>query len=214
MAESQVGVFNKALRWLGERKVITVSDPGPMTRYLNDEWADALAFVLRDGYWNHAMREQQIAADTNRAPAFGFQYCFTKPADWVRTYQFSDNDQYEPLLWRFRDQGGVWFADCSTVYIRFVSNSADYGANMALWPVSFAEYLGIYLAQLCSMRNKQSEEKLEFLRKETKKVRMQALAADATDQPPGKIPYGTWVRSRAPRGGIVPFGNPLPGELD
>ena len=214
MTESQIGIYNKALRWTGERKITSLSDPGPMTRYLNDEWSDAVAYVLHDGYWNHSIREQMISNDTNRSPAFGFLYCFTKPSDWVRTYQFADNDQYEPLLWRFRDQGGVWFADCATVYVRFVSNSPDYGMNMALWPVNFAEYLGIYLAMVCSMRAKQSEEKLDYLRKEMKKVRMQALAIDATDQPPGKIPYGTWVRSRAPRGSVVAYGNPYPGNFD
>ena len=215
MAASQLGVYNKALRWLGERKLVSLSENRESLRYLNDEWSDAIEFVLAAAYWKHAIRNIEAPAETTQSPNFGFEYVFAKPSDWVQTYQVADNEVYEPLLRRYDDINNYWYADISPLYIKYVSNDPDFGLNMSLWTPGFIEYLAIYLASLCAPRLTQAANKIDMIEKKLKSIRTVAIARDAMDLPPGKPPYGTWVQSRAPRGSILPYGSPYPwGEDD
>ncbi|MBV8663845.1 MAG: hypothetical protein JO107_12140 [Hyphomicrobiales bacterium] len=214
MAATQIGVFNKALRHLEERKLLTLNENRESLRYLSDEWSDAIEYCLYQGFWNFGMREQELTPDANQAPNFGFQYCFTKPADWVRTFQLSDNENYNPLLRRYADQNNIWYADVYPIYVRFISNDPNFGLNMALWTPGFVEYLAARLARLCGPRLKQAQDKVEALERIEEKALKVARGTDAMDLPPGETPVGTWVQARAPRGSILPMGNPVGGALD
>lgn len=211
---SQLGIFNKALRFAEERKLASTSENREPARYLNDEWSDAVLFCLSQGFWNFSIRQQQVTNDSNQSPNFGYQYCFTKPADWVRTFQVADNEGFNPTLRRYFDQNNVWYADISPIYVQFVSSDPNFGWNMAFWTPGFVEYLSAYLAWLIAPRIKQSGDKVDRLEKLVKQKRLSALSVDTMDLPPGQMPYGTWVQSRAPRGSILPMGFPLPGDLD
>lgn len=211
---SQLGIYNKSLRHLEERKLLSLQENREPLRYLNDEWQDAVNFCLYQGYWNFSIRLQEIPADTTQGPNFGFEYSFAKPADWVRTFQIADNDHFMPLLRNYSDQNNVWYADISPIYVKFISNDPNFGLNMSLWTPGFVEYLAAYLARLLVPRIKQAESKIDRLDKVLKQARAAAKATDAMDLPPGQIPYGTWVMSRAPRGSILPYGSPFPGSVD
>lgn len=204
MAASQLGVFNKALRWLEERKALNTSESREALRYLNDEWTDAVLFCLYAGYWNFAIRSIQITADANQAPAFGKQFCFTKPPDWTKTYQFADNPDYMPLLRDFEDLNNVWYANINPIYIKYLSNDPNFGLNMALWTPGFIEYLAAYLAFVCAPRLKMQGDITDRLEKLQLKKKLEGLSQDAMDQAVGKPPYGSWVMSRAPRGSMGP----------
>jgi hypothetical protein len=211
---TQLSIYNKALRHLEERKLSSLSEPREPRRYLDDEYPDAVLFVLSDGFWKAAMRNDKIDASTTQGPNFGYKFAFPKPGDWVRTYQVADNEGFNPLLRRYDDSNNVWYADISPIYVKFVSNDPNFGLNMALWTPGMVEYLSAYLAWLCAPRLKQSGDKVDRLEKLVKRKRADALAKDAMDLPPGQPPFGTWIQSRAPRGSILPYGNPFPGSLD
>ena len=211
---SQLGIYNKALRHLEERKLLSLTEPREPRRYLDDEWGDAILFVLSQGYWKHAVRLQKIDASATNIPQFGFEYAFPKPADWISTFQIADNEGFEPLMRRYDDANNFWYSDITPIYAKFISSDPSYGLDMSLWTPGFSEYLAIYLAWLCAPRLKQSTEKVEVIEKRMKMIRIESLAKDAMDLPTGKIPYGTWVQSRAPRGSILPVGNPFGGIED
>ena len=210
MAESQLGCFNKSLRWLGERPALSISENRPSVIQMNSEWHSAVELCLTETYWNFATRMQQIAAADAIAPAFAYQYAFAKPADWMKTYQVADNDQFNPLLRKFEDQNGYWFANIAPLYVKFISDDPNFGWNMARWTPYFGELLGIYLAHLCSSRVLQDQTKIDKIEKRWDRMRKEAEAKDAMDQPPGSVPAGTWVMSRAPRGSVLPGGSPFP----
>ena len=211
---TQLSVYNAALRYLGERKLASLSEPREPRRYLDDEYSDAVLFILADGFWKCAIRIDKVDASTTQTPNFGYQYAFPKPDDWVHTYQVADNEAFNPLLRRYGDANNVWFSDISPIYVKYVSKDPNYGLNMAMWTPGMVEYLAVYLAWLVAPRLKQSQDFTDGLEKQVKRKRSNALAKDAMDLPPGQPPYGTWVQSRAPRGSILPFGNPFPGNLD
>lgn len=210
MAASQIGVFNKALRWLEERPVSQGESISPGTRepvrLLNIEWTDAIQRCLYEGFWKFALRTDKVLPDTAQKPNFGRKYSFTKPADWVRTYQISQDDRFFLLDREFIDENNVWLSDLPYLFIRYVSNDPNRGLNMGLWTPGFTEYLAVYLAYVCCPRIKQALDKKTDLLKEMKRIRIEALATDAMDAPPGKIPPNTWVTSRTPRGSVYPYG--------
>lgn len=210
MGYSQQSVYNVALRWLEERPVALnlggLTEQREPVRLLNAEWTNAVATCLYAGYWNFAVREVQATPDINRSPQFGFSFCYQKPTDWVRTFQMSANEQFDPLLRFFKDQNAVWYANVPLIYVKYISNDPNFGWNLGYWTPGFAEYLGGYLALLCAPRIKQAADKVDQIEKRLKRLKASAIASDAMDLPPGKVPYDTWVTSRAPRGSILPYG--------
>jgi hypothetical protein len=211
---TQLGVYNKALRFLEERKLASLTENREPRRYLDDEWADAVIYCLSQGYWKHSIRNVQMNAEVNQNPNFGFQFAFLKPDDWISTFQVADNEVYMPLLRRYDDQNNYWYSDITPIYVKYTSSDPRFGLNMALWTPNFVEYLAGYLAQLLCPRIKQAADKIDRIDKLVVRLRREGLAKDAMDLPPGKIPYGDWVMSRAPRGSILPYGNPYPWSID
>lgn len=214
MGASQLGIFNGALRWLQERKLASLTEKREPLRYLNDEYQNAIEYVLYQGYWNFSIRNVQIPNEPTLAPAFGFEFCFQKPTDWVRTYQIADNEDYNPLIRRLNDNNNYWFTDISPIYVKYVSNDPNFGLNMSLWTPGFIEYLSCYLAFLVAPRIKQDMNFVNNLEKLLKRRKAEALATDAMDLPPQETNYNTWVMSRAPRGSITPVGGPFGGGFD
>lgn len=207
---SQLGCYQKALRWLEERPLVNLNENRESLRLLNAEWSDALLYILAQGYWKIAIRTTQGIASTELTPNFGYLYAFPKPDDWVATYQVADNEVFQPLLRDFDDANGVWYCNVSLAYFKYVSSDPNYGLNLAMWTPGMVEYLAAYLAKLCCPRLKQSQDKIDRIEKIEKKARSVALSRDAMDLPPGQMPYGTWVQARAPRGSILPYGAPYP----
>ena len=206
MGASQLSIYNKALRWLEERQCASLSENREPVRLLNVEWTDAVQTCLYEAYWNFAVREVMVSPDSAQVPQFGFKYSYTKPPDWVRTFQISSDDRFYLLLRRYSDQNNVWYADIPTLYVKYISNDSNFGLNMAFWTPGFTEYLAGYLALLLAPRIKQDSKKVDELEKRLKRTKAQAISVDAMDLPVGHIPYGTWVQSRSPRGGVYPFG--------
>src|SRR5204862_4868724 len=98
---TNLSVFNDALSHLGELKLANLSENREARHALDDTWGGRVGFCLERAFWNFAMRTVEIAASDTLAPAFGMAYVFEKPDDWVRTYQVSDNERFEPQLSQF-----------------------------------------------------------------------------------------------------------------
>lgn len=211
---TQLSVYNRALRWLEERKLQSLTENREPRRYLDDEYQDAVIFCLQQGNWKHAMRFVQVNAEINQTPNFGYEFAFLKPDDWLSTYQIADNDAFNPLIRNLVDMNNYWYTDITPIYARYVSSDARFGWNTALWREGFKEYLAAYLAQLVVPRLKQAGDKIDRVDKALKRIKIDALAKDAFSDPPGQRPYDTWVTSRAPRGSVVPYGSPFPFSTD
>lgn len=213
MGASQLGIYNKALRWLEERPLASLTENREPRRLLDMEWSDGVATVMQSGYWKHAMRMVMANPDAASVPNFGRTYSYTKPIDWVRTYQISPDDRFVSLDRYYIDGNGSWFSDLPYFYVRYVSNDPNFGMNMSLWPPAFVEYLGCYLAWTICPRVKQAMDKLDDLDKRLKRLETRAVSIDAMDAPPGMPPAGTWVTSRIPRGSITPLGISSGGDF-
>lgn len=195
---TQLSLWNKALRHLGERKLASTSENREPARYLADEYSDVVLYCLRQGLWNWCMRAIQIDSDGAIEPAFGYQSAFQKPCDWVRTSLISTSETFDPPLRDYRDQEGYWLANTDTLYARYVSK--DLGGNLNAWPADFAEYVGLALARTIAPRITQDNNLLDAIEKRERLYWKRAQANDAMDEPPQPWPLGTWTTSRVRRG--------------
>lgn len=192
---SVLSVYNTALRHCGLRRLANLTEGVESRRALDDAYDDALKFMLERGFWNFAVRTIEMSADPV-TPMFGYTYAFEKPTDWRRTLVISSDDGGKCPI-RFIDERGYWHANYDPIFVRYVSDDAVYGGNVAKWPQTFVEAFGLYLASQVVERLTQSDAKLERIIKLEKRATSLALSRDAMDEPPGELPRGGWAVSRS-----------------
>jgi hypothetical protein len=193
---TKLGIYNLALNNLGEQKIASLAEAREPRRVLDDYYDGVVAYALEKGFWNFAMRSVMVDSSAADDPAFGFTFAFNKPSDWVRTYMLADNERFDPQIARLYDEGGLWYADCDPLYVRYVSDDSSWGMDLALWPESFAEYVAWRLAVRASKRITGNAPGDDMKLEERRSLAF-AKSKDAMDEPPGIMPTGTWAGSRA-----------------
>jgi hypothetical protein len=197
---TKLSLYNGALRILGERKLASLTEAREPRRKLDEAWdADALNTVLQAGQWNFGARSTRLESDPSITPEFGYQYAFEKPSDFVRVMGVCQDGYYNIPLTRYSFEGGYWYADLDQIFVRYVSNDAQYGADYSLWPPNFTRYAEAYLAELVAMGITQSADKKLAAQHEMKRWLTEAAATDAMEQPVKFKPAGSWSSAR--RGG-------------
>lgn len=199
---TKLTIFNDALSHLGELKLASLTENREARHVLDDSWSGRVAFCLERAFWNFAMRSVEIASSDSLTPAFGMTYVFEKPGDWLRTYQVSDNERFDPQLQQFIDESGHWYADIDPLFVRYVSNDSAYGFDPGAWPQSFTDCVSVSLALQNCYRITGSDSRVERLERLLKRNFALARGNDAMNEPPASLPLNTWVRSRgstAPR---------------
>lgn len=141
---SKLAIYKGALRLLGPHELAALTDDRPERYQLDDAWDDAAAHVLQEGLWNFAIRSTTVTQSGTTIA--GWDYAFTKPTDWVRTAGISSEATFRVGFEDYQDQGGKWYANVDTLYVRYVSNDASYGLSIASWPASYAKAMEAYLA--------------------------------------------------------------------
>ena len=192
---TRLSLYNLALGHLGERKLASLTEDVETRYLLDEEYEQTLALCLRSGYWNFAMRAIKMESDFT--PNFGYRYGFTKPDDWVKTYQTSEDERFStPYTMGLKDQSGSWLADTTPMYFKFVSSIK--GLAEAKFPPDYAEYVGFELAFKVMPRvTNKSQDEIAGFEKRMKKAGSIARSNDAMDQGPESLPVGSWVRSRS-----------------
>jgi hypothetical protein len=167
VSTTRLKIYNGALTLLGE---LRLDDTTGLTerrepRYLLDQvWNDGgVRYCLEQAQWHFAMRTARFDYETNVTPPFGLSRAFTKPDDWVETSGvFQDEFMRAPII-NYADEAGVWYADLDQIYVRYVSDDADFGLDLARWPETFTEYVKAYFAGKIVYRIPSAAGKIVFL---------------------------------------------------
>lgn len=191
----KLSVYNAALRELGQSRLAALTENREDRRVLDDVYQDVIEEALEGGQWNHGTRDVEIYSETGVDLAFGFNYAFSKPDDWVRTTGLSASPDGEALR-QVKDGAGFWFANVEPIYVSYVSKDAAYGGNISLWPPSFRRYVVLMMAERACARIIESEAKQERILKKLKAAKADAASTDAMNQPPQDLPRGAWVSAR------------------
>jgi hypothetical protein len=181
---------------------LAVTDDDAFVNVLNLVYDEALRFCLAAGDWNHATRTVSIEASEDVSSGINdYSYAMEKPSDYAgRIVAISGNQRFDPPLDDYHEDGGlsgyIW-CDVDPLYLRYISNSVEYGLNLADWHPAFERYVEHELAWRIAphLTNMSANEKDEF-RKQCKRALHDAQAKDARNQGAQKLPQGRLVQAR------------------
>lgn len=196
----QLGLYNGALRLVGNARLATLTDNVEAARILNDLWTDgngAPMACLEEGLWFFATRTSQLTYDATITPQFGYACAFEKPTDWVRTCMVAQDPYFNTPLTQFTDEAGYLFTLLQTVYYSYISNADTYGMDFLRWPQTFVRAVEGYLAanivrKLCAG----DEAKITNVIKGAKALMTNARSKAAMNESAKFFPAGTWLRAR------------------
>lgn len=206
----RLSVYNLALGHLREEKLGSLTESAEKRRALDTFWDQTVQECLEEGLWNFFVRAIQEDASTSLVPGFGWKYAFPIPTDWLRTVVVSSVETFTPPLDDYMEETGVWYANWTPLFIRYVSNDAQYGLDLSAWTAKFTAYVAFQLAEYACGRITGSDELLkgpDGIIKRCYRAKVRAKSNDAMNQAPAEMPTGTWARSR--RGFLR--GVPMPG---
>lgn len=203
MTVSKLSLYNGALRLCRERKLGSLSENREPRRLLDDAWGDggitdgAVRHCLQLGQWSFATRTAEVAYSTSIDPSFGYRYAFDQPNDMVRVIGLCQDEYFKVPLLDYNDEGGYWYAPIATIYVRYVSNRADYGLSFARWPESFTKLVEAYLAnEIVGNLTQSSSSIKDDIAKQLRSELTAARSMDAMNQPTRMLPQGSWVSAR------------------
>lgn len=195
----KLSLYQGACAVLGERKVSSLTENSVMRRRLDTAFdSGVIRGCLERGLWNHAMRSVQLDYSPSVEPPFGYRRAFDKPTDWIRTAIVARDEYFTNAERRYADEAGFWYAELDTIYVRFVSDSTDFGMNYSLWPQNFTDFAEASLAHKCVKSTTGSSNEADSLEARIKRLLIRSRSTDAMDEPTDTIPSG-WAAARRAR---------------
>ena len=199
---TQLSVFNDALGVLGARSLVATTDPVEPARVLTSLWDHVVKYCLEQGRWKFAEREAALTPSLVEIPTFGMANAFDKPDDYVRLNEMSADEYFISPLFFVHERGPYWYSDLEEIWIRYISDDAAYGGNLAAWPETFTTFVTLYLAVRGAPRIAPTK-KVELIRiganMDLDGAKKNALAKDAVAGPTQFLPEGRWAASRGGR---------------
>jgi len=195
---TQLEIYNLALAHIKESSLATI-DEAREARYQLDLFYDHdLAFMLEAGFWKFAMRTVKIDYDPDTSTSFGMSRVFNKPNDWVRTYLVSGSDRLDPPLDDWLEEGNVFLAEITPIYVRYVSNSdTGYGMDMTRWTARFVTAFAWRLASSIAPKIMGSSESAKAnISGMADRALGEALTFEAMREPSRRPADGRWNRNR------------------
>lgn len=215
MSTSRLKVYNGALLICGVRSIADLTVNEESRRLLDEVWNDdGVRNCLQAGQWRFAMRTSKFSYDTGITPEFGYNRAFAKPSDWVATAAVCNDEYFKSPLLNYSDEAGYWFADLDDIYVRYVSDHADFGSDLSLWPANFTQYVKTYFAGRIVLKITGDKTLADAILKRNgllDKALKDARSSDAQGDPTKFPPTGSWNRAR--QGGYSGNDGGNPGNL-
>lgn len=208
MVATKASLFQGAQRLLKDRKLSTAEITGNTrepARILNDIWdSGAVDDCLQSAQWKFGTRTIFTTASPSIEPDFGYQFAFDKPTDWIRTTGVWMDAMMNTPLTSYRDEAGYLFSSLENIYFSYISNDAQYGGDLSLWPPNFVRFVEAHLAAYAAGPLTERGRELWAFRK---MMLSEASATDAMSDPTKHLPIGSWVKARL-SGGYRSNGQP------
>jgi len=196
---TKLQLYNGALRLCGERKIASLAENREPRRLLDDAYGDgstngSVRRCLELGQWTFAMRTIQLDYSPSIEPSFGFLRAFDQPTDMVNVAGIAEDEFFNVPLTQYADERQYWYAHLDTIYVKYVSNHTDYGADLSLWPQVFADMVEADLAREIVVNLTGGD--VDKVEKKFKDAKTRAMSNDAMKKPTAFLPMGSWASSR------------------
>lgn len=210
MATDRLKIYNGALLICGLRAISSLSENVEPRHLLDNVWNDGgVDFCLSEGQWRFAIRSQRLDYSASITPSFGLRRAFEKSTDWLLTSAVAQDEYFVVPLLQYTDEAGMLYSDLDQIFVKFVSNDAGYGGNLALWPPTFTQYVKTYFAAQIIEKMSAQESRREAITKRRTGLLDVALEnarnRDAISEPTRFFAQGNWTKSRRGRGSRTQF---------
>ena len=196
---SVIQVANRALTKLGSARITSLADDVKAARSISSCFEDLRDDELRAHRWQFAMKRTTLAA-LSTAPAFGYNYQYALPPDFLRIDMVDDRfpaaimDNYidaEYLEWTL--EGNVILTDIGApLKLRYIAQITD----PTLWDENFREALASRIAMEIAEDLTQSENKKASAAKDYDRSIRQAIRINSIERPAVMPPDNSWIISR------------------
>ena len=115
---SVVDICNGALNQLGATTILSLTEDSKNARLCNSRFTQVRDSVFRSHPWNCLQKRVELAADTT-APAWGFSYAYTLPADCLRLLRILDYDS------NYKVEGRKILSNTSSMKILYIGRITD-----------------------------------------------------------------------------------------
>ena len=115
---STVDICNGALNQLGATTILSLTEDSKNARLCNSRFTQVRDAVFRSHPWNCLQKRVELAADTD-APAWGFSYAYTLPADCLRLLRILDYDS------NYKVEGRKILSNTSSMKILYIGRVTD-----------------------------------------------------------------------------------------
>ena len=125
-------------------------------------WNDGgVRYCLEQAQWHFAMRSSRLDYNPAIEPDWGLPYAFDKPTDWVSTSGVFEEEFMRTPLTNYADEVDYWWAELDQIFVRYVSDDAAYGSDLAKWPATFTDYVKAYFASRIVRKLPGGQDKVE-----------------------------------------------------
>jgi hypothetical protein len=115
---STVDICNGALNQLGATTILSLTEDSKNARLCNSRFTQVRDAVFRSHPWNCLQKRVELAADTT-APAWGFSFAYTLPADCLRLLRILDYDS------NYKVEGRKILSNTSSMKILYIGRITD-----------------------------------------------------------------------------------------
>ena len=115
---STVDICNGALNQLGATTILSLTEDSKNARLWNSRYTQVRDGLFRTHPWNCLQKRVELAADTT-APAWGFSYAYTLPADCLRLLKILDYDS------NYKVEGRKILSNASSMKILYIGRITD-----------------------------------------------------------------------------------------
>jgi hypothetical protein len=115
---STVDICNGALNQLGATTILSLTEDSKNARLCNSRYTQVRDGLFRTHPWNCLQKRVELAADTD-APAWGFSYAYTLPADCLRLLRILDYNS------NYKVEGRKILSNTSSMKILYIGRITD-----------------------------------------------------------------------------------------
>ncbi len=193
---TEAGICNSALSKLGNNRIVSLTEGTPAANLCLEQYGKLRDHLLRAHDWNFAASRVKLAQLSN-TPAFGYDFQYALPSDWMRTISVHPTDSRNDVLTDYaiestEAEGRVLRTDHPHVYLRYVRRLTDPN----VMDPAFREALAWRLAMELAVPLAKSGSLRDRMERGFEDALAVAKSIDGQDDPPQALPAGAWVAAR------------------
>ena len=190
---SVVEICNGSLNQLGATTILSLTEDSKNARLCNQRYSQVRDAVFRSHPWNCLQKRVELAADTT-APAWGFSFAYTLPADCLRLLRILDYDS------NYKVEGRKILSNTSSMKILYIGRITDPNEYDESLRETLSAALGADIAFAVTSNNQTATNMYNLFQDKLKDARfIDSTEGQNIDQDLGmsdQIDAGTFINSR------------------